>query len=121
MTCFSYRYVPNAGLFRGGLGLDKDLDFGENALVALDFAFELAGLLDLGDGDVLLVNLDAGGGEGLGHLGGRHGAVELAALADLGGELDFHGLDLGGSGLGVSDELGLFVGALAEDVGGIFA
>ena len=52
------------------LGGDNDnLDVSEDALVALHLALELTELLDVGNGDVLALDLDACGCENLGNLG----------------------------------------------------
>ena len=51
-------------------GCDNDnLDVSEDALVALHLALELTELLDVGNGDVLALDLDACGCENLGNLG----------------------------------------------------
>ena len=99
---------------KGLLGDDVDLDVGENALVALHLGLILTALLDFGNGDVLLLSLDAGSLQGLGHLDGGHGAIKLAALAHLDLDLDRSRGDLGGAGLGLRDVAGLLMGALAD-------
>ena len=56
-----------------GLGLDDELDSGLDSPVALDCTFVLTKSLDiLGDGDVLLLNLDTGCLESFLDLGGSH-------------------------------------------------
>ena len=77
----------------GLLGDDLELEGAFDGLVALDFGVEDAKFLHLGgDGDVLLVDLDASGCESLAELGGGDAAEELTRFADLGVENDLDDL-----------------------------
>ena len=98
------------------LGCNVDLDVSENALVAHDLGLVLTDFLDLGNGDVLLVDLCTGCAESLCYLSCGDSAVELSALSDLRGKVDCDSGDLGCESLSVSDELGFLVCPLTESL-----
>ena len=98
----------------GLLSYDVNLYVGKDTLVALDFGFEFAELFDLGNLDVLFVNLKAFLYQSVGNLGCGNGALKFAALANLHSHVNGLGCDLGGLGLSLGDVLGLFMSPLAD-------
>ena len=100
----------------GLLGNDLEIKLGLDGLVDLGASLVCTELLDLvgENGDVLLVELDTGGLESLGELGGSDRTIDRTVLADLDGELEGGSGNLGGERLGIGDELSLFVSTLTK-------